>query len=83
MRRYFSLLTALLKQSSGSGALLLILIALSLAISATTALRFSHQQIQYSIAQQSAQLLAADLAISSSRPIDPQRLTTSCLTAWP
>ena len=72
MRRYFSLLTALLKQSSGSGALLLILIALSLAISATTALRFSHQQVQYSIAQQSAQLLAADLAISSSRPIDPQ-----------
>lgn len=72
MRRYFSLLSILLKQSSASGALLLILIALSLAISATTALRFSHQQIQYSIAQQSAQLLAADLAISSSRPIAPQ-----------
>ncbi|NLB31251.1 MAG: ABC transporter permease [Alcaligenaceae bacterium] len=72
MRRYFSLFSALLKQSSGSGALQLVLIALSLAISATTALRFSHQQIQYSIAQQSAQLLAADLAISSSRPIYPQ-----------
>ena len=72
MRRYFPLLGAILKQSSASGALLLVLIALSLAISATTALRFSHQQIQYSIAQQSAQLLAADLAISSSRPIDKQ-----------
>lgn len=70
MNRYFSLLAPLLRQSSASGALLLILIALSLAISATTALRFSHQQIQYSLAQQSAQLLAADLVISSSRPID-------------
>ncbi|MDO5668129.1 MAG: hypothetical protein Q4G44_09940 [Alcaligenaceae bacterium] len=70
MRRYFSLLGALLKQSSGSGALLLLLIALSLAISATTALRFSHQQIQYALAKQSAQLLAADLVLSSSRPID-------------
>ena len=70
MNRYYSLLGPLLRQSSASGALLLVLIALSLAISSTTALRFSHQQIQYSLAQQSAQLLAADLAISSSRPID-------------
>lgn len=72
MHRYFSLFSVLLKQSLGSGALLLVFIALSLAISATTALRFSQQQIQYSIAQQSAQLLAADLVISSSRPIEPQ-----------
>lgn len=72
MRRAFSLFSALLKQSSASGALLLLLIALSLAISTTTALRFSQQQIQYAIAQQSAQLLAADLVLSSSRPIHKQ-----------
>lgn len=70
MRRAFSLFGTLLKQSSGSGALLLLLIALSLAISATTALRFSHQQIQYALAKQAAQLLAADLVLSSSKPID-------------
>lgn len=72
LSRYVPLFSALYRQSLASGALLLILIALSLAISATTALRFSQQQILYSIDQQAAQLLGADLVISSSRPLDPQ-----------
>ncbi len=68
MLRLFS---SLFKQSWQSGGVTLLIVALSLAITATTALKFSNQQIQYAITQQAGELLAADLVLNSSRPIDP------------
>ncbi|TXJ08373.1 MAG: FtsX-like permease family protein [Acinetobacter sp.] len=66
MLRLFS---SLFTQSLASGGIRLLMIALSLAISATTALKFSHQQIQYAIEQQAAELLAADMVLESSQPL--------------
>lgn len=54
---------------SGTGIYLLIL-ALTLAISITTALKFSQQQIEQAVALQAAEMLAADLSISNNQPID-------------
>lgn len=66
MLRLFS---SLFRQSLASGGIALLIIALSLAISATTALKFSHQQVQYAIELQAAELLAADLVLESTQPI--------------
>lgn len=65
----FNLFSSLFRQSLHSGGIYLLIIALSLAISATTALKFSNQQIQYAIEQQAGELLAADLVLSSSQPL--------------
>ena len=65
----FSLFSSLFRQSLHSGGIVLLIIALSLGISATTALKFSNQQIQYAIEQQAAELLAADLVLSSTQPL--------------
>ncbi|KAA8734571.1 FtsX-like permease family protein [Acinetobacter qingfengensis] len=67
MLRLFS---SLFRQSLFSGGIALLILALSLAISATTALKFANQQIGYAIEQQAAELLAADLVISDNQPID-------------
>ncbi len=68
MLRLFS---SLFRQSLYSGGITLLIIALSLAISATTALKFSNQQIQYAIEQQAGELLAADMVLESSQPLEP------------
>jgi putative ABC transport system permease protein len=65
------LFSSLFRQSLSSGGIFLLVLALSLAISATSALKFSSQQIRYSIDQQAAGLLAADLVISQNQPLDP------------
>ncbi|GAA5007694.1 FtsX-like permease family protein [Acinetobacter puyangensis] len=67
----FRLFSSLFRQSLHSGGITLLIVSLSLAISATTALKFSNQQIQYAIEQQAGELLAADLVLSSSQPIEP------------
>ena len=65
-----ALFRPLLKQSfSGSGIYLLI-VALVLAISATTALKFSNDQIQQAVALQAAEMLAADLVLTDSQAIE-------------
>lgn len=46
---------------SRTGGLYLLIIALSLAISATTALKFSNDQVKNAVSLQAAQMLAADL----------------------
>lgn len=87
MLRLFS---SLFRQSLHSGGIVLLIIALSLAISATTALKFSNQQIQYAIEQQAAELLAADLVLSSTQPLSEdwqtraqqQQLQTSSSTVF-
>lgn len=66
MLRLFS---SLFRQSLYSGGIVLLIVALSLAISATTALKFSNQQIQYAIEQQASELLAADLVLTSTQPL--------------
>ena len=87
MLRLFS---SLFRQSLYSGGIGLLIMALALAISATTALKFSNQQIQYAIEQQAAELLAADLVLTSTQPLDPkwlertqqQQLSTSISTVF-
>ena len=59
----------LLLQSFRAGGLYLLIIALSLAISATTALKFSNDQIQNAVNLQAAEMLAADLVLSDNQPI--------------
>ena len=59
------LFSSLLRQSYHSGGITLLVVALALAISASTALRFSNQQIQYAIEQQAGELLASDMLIES------------------
>ena len=66
-----SLFRPLWQQSRKSTGIYLLFIALILAISATTALKFSHQQIQNAVALQAAELLAADLVLSDQAPLDP------------
>lgn len=65
-----ALFKPLLRQSFGSTGFYLLIIALSLAISATTALKFSNQQIQQSVALQAAKMQAADLVLTDQDPID-------------
>ena len=64
-----SIFKPLLLQSFRTGGLYLLIIALSLAISATTALKFSNTQIQNAVALQAAEMLAADLVLSDHEPI--------------
>ena len=56
-------------QSFNSTGIYLLIIALTLAISATTALKFSNEQIQHAVALQAAEMLAGDLALQDSQPI--------------
>ncbi|MGS4321019.1 ABC transporter permease [Acinetobacter baumannii] len=65
-----NLLKPLLLQSLRTGGLYLLIIALSLAISATTALKFSNDQVKNAVSLQAAQMLAADLVLSNNEPID-------------
>lgn len=60
----------LLSMSFRSSGMYLLIIALSLAISATTALKFSNQQIQQAVSLQAAEMQAADLVLSDSSPLD-------------
>lgn len=67
-----SLLKPLLWQSLRTGGLYLLIIALSLAISATTALKFSNNQVKQAVNLQAAQMLAADLVLSDQDPLSNQ-----------
>ncbi|WP_442769131.1 ABC transporter permease, partial [Acinetobacter bohemicus] len=58
------------KQSFKSSGVYLLIIALVLAISATTALKFSNEQIQHAVALQAAEMLAADLVLSDNQPLE-------------
>ena len=77
-------------QSFKSSGTYLLIIALVLAISATTALKFSHDQIKNAVALQAAEMLAADLVIQDNHPIDStwktkaqqQALTTTDVTVF-
>lgn len=64
-----SVLKPLLLQSLRAGGLYLLIIALSLAISATTALKFSNTQVQNAVSLQAAEMLGADLVLSDNDPI--------------
>ncbi len=55
----------------------LLIIALTLAISATTALKFSNEQIQNAVALQAAEMLAADLVLTAMKPIPASMARTS------
>lgn len=67
MLRLFS---SLFRQSLHSGGMVLFLIALVLAISATTALKFTNQQLQLAINQQAGELIASDMVLSSTQPLE-------------
>ena len=60
----------LLTQSLKTTGIYLLIIALTLAISATTALKFSNEQIQNAVALQAAEMLAADLVLSDNQPLE-------------
>ena len=60
----------LLIQSLKSSGIYLLIIALTLAISATTALKFSNEQIQNAVALQAAEMLAGDLVLTDNQPLD-------------
>jgi len=64
-----SVLKPLLLQSFRTGGLYLLIIALSLAISTTTALKFSNTQVQNAVSLQAAEMLGADLVLSDNDPI--------------
>ena len=59
----------LLTQSFKSTGIYLLIISLTLAISATTALKFSNEQIQNAVALQAAEMLAGDLVLSDNEPL--------------
>lgn len=59
----------LLTQSFKSTGIYLLIIALTLAISATTALKFSNEQIQNAVALQAAEMLAGDLVLLDNEPL--------------
>ncbi|MCU4708312.1 FtsX-like permease family protein [Acinetobacter pittii] len=67
-----NLLKPLLLQSFRTGGLYLLIIALSLAISATTALKFSNDQVKNAVSLQASQMLGADLVLSDNEPIEQQ-----------
>ena len=58
-----SIVKPLLLQSLRSGGLYLLVIALSLAISATTALKFSNNQVQNAVALQAAEMLGGRCSV--------------------
>ena len=62
----------LLTQSFKTTGIYLLIIALTLAISATTALKFSNEQIQNAVALQAAEMLAGDLVLSDNEPLPEQ-----------
>lgn len=64
------LFSSLFRQSLHSGGMVLFIIALVLAISATTALTFSNQQLKQAINQQAGELIASDMVLSSTLPLD-------------
>lgn len=66
------LVQPLLRQSFASSGVYLLIIALSLAISATTALKFSNAQIQQAVFLQAAKMQAADLVLTDNVPISAQ-----------
>ena len=66
-----ALFKPLMRQSFASTGIYLLIIALSLAISATTALKFSNERIQQAVALQAAKMQAADLVLSDNQHIDP------------
>lgn len=67
-----NLLKPLLLQSFRTGGLYLLIIALSLAISATTALKLSNDQVKNAVSLQASQMLGADLVLSNNEPIEQQ-----------
>ncbi|MGN8008344.1 ABC transporter permease [Acinetobacter sp. 22301] len=67
-----NLLKPILLQSFRTGGLYLLIIALSLAISATTALKFSNDQVKNAVSLQASQMLGADLVLSNNEPIEQQ-----------
>ncbi len=71
------LFSVLRKQSFASSGLYLLIFALCLAISATTALKFSNQQIQQAVNVQAAKMQAADLVLSDQYPIEDQWRSTA------
>lgn len=68
--KFFALLPSLARQSLASSATYLLLFALSLAISATTALKFSYSQIRDAIHLQAAAMQAADIVLTDQAPIE-------------
>lgn len=64
-----SIFKPLMIQSLKTGGLYILIIALSVAISATTALKFSNDQIQQAIVLQAAEMLGADLVLSDNAPL--------------
>ncbi|NHC04440.1 FtsX-like permease family protein [Acinetobacter sp. 187] len=66
------LVQPLFRQSFASSGVYLLIIALSLAISATTALKFSNAQIQQAVFLQAAKMQAADLVLTDNVPISAQ-----------
>ncbi|TCB77677.1 ABC transporter permease [Acinetobacter sp. ANC 4173] len=65
-----ALFRPLLQQSLKSSGMYLLIIALVLAISVTTALKFSNEQIQNAVTLQAAELMAADLVLSDQSEIE-------------
>ncbi|WP_333831067.1 ABC transporter permease [Acinetobacter schindleri] len=65
-----NLFRPLLTQSFKTTGIYLLIIALTLAISATTALKFSNEQTQNAVALQAAEMLAGDLLLSNNEPIE-------------
>ncbi|WP_111895689.1 ABC transporter permease [Acinetobacter sp. MB5] len=63
------LIKPLLQQSFRSHGVWLLIVALSLAICATTALKFSNGQIQQAILLQAAQLIGGDLVVTDTKPL--------------
>ncbi|NCI78698.1 ABC transporter permease [Acinetobacter kanungonis] len=65
-----ALFRPLLQQSLKSSGMYLLIMALVLAISVTTALKFSNEQIQNAVTLQAAELMAADLVLSDQSAIE-------------
>ncbi|AXQ21513.1 ABC transporter permease [Acinetobacter wuhouensis] len=66
----FNLFKPLLRQSFANSGIYLLIVAMCLAISATTALKFSNDQVQQAVTLQAAKMQAADLVLSDTNPID-------------
>lgn len=77
-----ALFPPLFKQSFQAHGIYLLLITMILAISATTALKFSNQQINDAVALQAAQMLAGDLLVSDQNPIDDQLKNQAILNGF-
>ncbi|MFW1859096.1 ABC transporter permease [Acinetobacter defluvii] len=64
-----ALFKPLFRQSFGTTGIYLLIVALSIAISATTALKFSNEQVQDAVSLQAAKMQAADLVLSDNSPL--------------